>query len=352
MTATPSSDPLVFTEKDVRALLRFDALIPAIEQALIDFSAGKVIQPVRSILSMPEQAGHPAWFGLMPAHCGEFVGAKLVTFYPGNTARGVATHHATIVLFRADTGQPVALMDGRLITEMRTAAVSAVATRALTAPAAKKLAILGSGVQAHAHLEALRLVRDFTDVTVWSRNPDHARAFRRAKRVPAGPPRRRKRCATPMSSLRSPVLPNRSSGRVAQARRLCQRGGCGWPRAPGTGADVVVTVTSAAEPVLKGEWLKAGAYVNAVGAVTTVRRELETSVFDDAVVLVESRAAAVRESGDIVTAGASIFAEIGEVLSGAKRLPPATRIVFKSLGIAVEDIAAAALVYTRSRTPV
>lgn len=312
MTATPSSDPLVFTEQDVRALLRFDALIPAIEQALIDFSAGKVTQPVRSLLSMPEQAGQPAWFGLMPAHCGEFVGAKLVTFYPGNTARGVATHHATIVLFRADTGRPVALMDGRLITEMRTAAVSAVATRALTSPAVKKLALLGSSVQAHAHLEALRLVRDFTDVTVWSRNPDHARRFA-----------------------------ERNDVRWASSAEEAVRD-----------ADVVVTVTSAAEPVLKGEWLKAGAYVNAVGAVTTVRRELETSVFDDAVVLVESRAAAVRESGDIVTAGASIFAEIGEVLSGAKRLPPATRIVFKSLGIAVEDIAAAALVYTRSRTPV
>ncbi len=311
MSATPSSDPIVFTEQDVLARLRFDALIPAIEQALIDFSAGKVTQPVRSLLTMPEQAGQPAWFGLMPAQYGEFVGAKLVTFYPGNAARGIATHHATIVLFRADTGQPVAFMDARLITEMRTAAVSAVATRALTSPGVKRLALLGSGVQAQAHLEALRLVRHFTHVTVWSRNPDHARTFGR----PRG--------ARWASSAEEAV----------------------------GDADVVVTVTSAAEPILKGEWLKPGAYVNAVGAVTTVRRELETSVFDDAAVVVESREAALRESGDILTAGASIFAEIGEILSGAKRLPPTSRIVFKSLGIAVEDIAAAALVYTSSGTP-
>ncbi|MGA7410858.1 MAG: ornithine cyclodeaminase family protein [Bryobacteraceae bacterium] len=301
-----SDDPLFFTEKDVHALLRFDALIPAIEQALIDFSSGKVIQPVRTILSLPEQAGHLAWFGLMPAQCGDFVGAKLVTFYPGNATRSLPTHNATIVLFRADTGQPVAVLDGRLITEMRTAAVSAVATRALTAPSANKLAILGSGVQARSHLEALRLVRDFTEVTVWSRNPDRARLFAEEARAIVA--------STAAEAVRD--------------------------------ADVIVTVTSAAEPILSGEWLKPGAYVNAVGGVGLARRELDASVFTDAAVVVESRDAALQESGEIVTAGTRVHAEIGELLSGAKRLPPANRIVFKSLGIAVEDITAAALVYT------
>lgn len=301
-----SDDPLFFTEKDVHALLRFEALIPAIEQALIDFSSGKVIQPVRTILSLPEQAGHLAWFGLMPAQCGDFVGAKLVTFYPGNATRSLPTHNATIVLFRADTGQPVAVLDGRLITEMRTAAVSAVATRALTAPSANKLAILGSGVQARSHLEALRLVRDFTEVTVWSRNPDRARLFAEEARAIVA--------STAAEAVRD--------------------------------ADVIVTVTSAAEPILSGEWLKPGAYVNAVGGVGLARRELDASVFTDAAVVVESRDAALQESGEIVTAGTRVHAEIGELLSGAKRLPPANRIVFKSLGIAVEDITAAALVYT------
>ena len=231
-----SADPLFFREKDVRALLRFDALIPAIEQTLIDFSSGKVIQPVRTILSLPEQSGHLAWFGLMPAQCGAFVGAKLVTFYPGNASRSLPTHNASIVLFRADTGQPVAVLDGRLITEMRTAAVSAVATRALSAPSANMLAILGSGVQARSHLEALRLVRDFTQVTVWSRNPDHARLFAeetgsilastaeeavgdRGCRILHGHQRR----GTHTQALR------------AETRRLRDRRGWRWPRPPGTG---------------------------------------------------------------------------------------------------------------------
>ena len=306
MSSTPSDDPLFFTESAVHALLRFDVLIPAIEQALIDFSSGKVIQPVRTILSLPEQAGHLAWFGLMPAHRGDFVGAKLVTFYPGNAIRRLPTHNATIVLFRADTGQPVALLGGRLITEMRTAAVSAVATRALTAPSANNLAILGSGVQARSHLEALRLVRDFTRVTIWSRNPENAQVF-------AG----------------------ETGASVASTAEEAVRD-----------ADVVVTVTSAAEPILRGEWLKPGAYVNAVGGVGLARRELDVSVFNGATVVVESRVAAAQESGEIVTAGAAIHAEIGELLSGVKRLPQTGRIVFKSLGIAVEDITAAALVYT------
>ncbi len=290
----------------MHALLRFDALIPAIQQALVDFSSGKVIQPVRTILSLPEQSGHLAWFGLMPAQCGAFVGAKLVTFYPGNATRRLPTHNATIVLFRADTGQPVAVLDGRLITEMRTAAVSAVATRALTAPSANKLAILGSGVQARSHLEALRLVRDFTQITVWSRNPDHARLF--AEETGAS------LALTAEEAVRD--------------------------------ADVVVTVTSAAEPILRGEWLKPGAYVNAVGGVGLARRELDASVFDGSAVVVESRDAAMQESGEIVTAGAAVHAEIGEILSGTKRLPPTDRVVFKSLGIAIEDITAAALVYS------
>jgi len=286
-------------------LLRFDALIPAIEQALIDFSAGQFVQPVRTILSMPEQAGHLAWFGLMPALCGKFVGAKLVTFYPGNAVRALPTHNATIVLFRSDTGQPVAVLDGRLITEMRTAAVSAVATRALTASSANQLAILGSGVQARSHLEALRFVRDFTSVAVWSRNPDHSRLFAAE-----------------------------TGASVASTAEEAVHD-----------ADVVVTVTSAAEPILLGEWLKPGAYVNAVGGVGLARRELDVTVFNDAAVVVESREAASQESGEIITARATVHAEIGEILSGGKRLPPASRVVFKSLGIAAEDITTAALVY-------
>jgi ornithine cyclodeaminase/alanine dehydrogenase-like protein (mu-crystallin family) len=168
---------------------------------------------------------------------------------------------------------------------------------------------LGSGVQARAHLEALRQVRQFAEITVWSRDRNHADGF--------------------------------ASETGARSTATAEEAVCD--------ADVVVTVTSSAEPILRGAWLKPGAYVNAVGAVTAARRELHESVFADAALVVESREAALLESGDILAAGATIDAEIGEVLSGARSLPLANRVIFKSLGIAVADLAAAALVYsTRS----
>ena len=296
-----SAAPIVITEERVREALTFRELIPAMERALMDFSAGRARQPVRTVLPVPEQGG---WFGVMPAVCGELMGAKLVSFFPGNAARGLHTHLATIQLFRSSTGEPVAMMDGRLITEMRTAAVSAVATRLLAPANARVLALLGAGVQARSHLEALRLVRAFDDVRVWSRSSERAAQFARE-----------------------------SGARVCSSVEETVRE-----------ADVVVTVTSAAEPILRGEWLHPGAYVNAVGAVGPARRELDSTVMQAAVV-VESRAAALVESGDIILSGAAVFAELGELLADGARKVPAGRVVFKSLGIAVEDIVAAGIVY-------
>src|SRR5213596_4111636 len=162
---------MILDEAAVHALLRMEDLIPAMAGALADLSAGKVVQPMRVMLPVSE---HQGFLGIMPAYAGA-LGAKLVTFYPNN--QGVPSHHATILLFRPETGEPLVTMDGRLITEMRTAAVSAVATKLLAAPDAKVLAILGSGVQARSHLEALRFVRNFHDVRVWSRTPEHAERF-------------------------------------------------------------------------------------------------------------------------------------------------------------------------------
>lgn len=289
-------------EETVRRLLRWEDLLPAMERALADFSAGRVLQPVRTALHVKE---HRAFFGLMPAVYGDIAGAKLVTVYPENGARGLPTHMAVIQLFRAATGEPLAAMDGRLITEMRTAVVSAVATRVLSAPDARVLAILGSGVQARAHLRALSMVRRFDEVRVWSRNADHARAFAE------------------------------ETGAAAMGAEDAVRG-----------ADVVVTVTQAGEPVLYGAWLKEGAHVNAVGAVGPKRRELDDEAMSGFVV-VDSRAAAIEESGDVLLAGAAIDAELGELLSGQAAPRPAHHTVFKSLGIAVEDIAAARLVLER-----
>jgi thiomorpholine-carboxylate dehydrogenase len=289
-------------EEEIRRGLTFEALIPAVRQALIDFSAGRIQQPVRTILPIPKQGG---WFGVMPAAMGEVFGAKLVTFFPGNAGK-LPTHMAVIQLFRAETGEPLATMDGRLITEMRTAAVSAVATDLLAPRITPVLAILGSGVQARSHLEALRLVRAFEEVRVWSRTRAHAERF---------------------ASETGAVV----AGSAEQAVR---------------DAAVVVTLTSSAEPVLRGEWLAEGAYVNAVGAVGPERRELDDRAMQGRVV-VESREAALRESGDVILSGASVYAEIGELAGRAPE--PGLRFVFKSLGIAAVDLAAAWLVYQSCR---
>ena len=293
------NDVQFLDEAAVRPLLRLEDLIPAMERALIDFSAGRIIQPVRSIIPVPQ---HQGFMGIMPAVYGDVMGAKLVNFYPGNASLGLPTHQAVIALFRAATGEPLVMMDGRLITELRTAAVSAAATKLLSRPDASRLAILGSGVQARAHWRALSLVRKFDDIRVWSRNADHAQAL--AKEI---------------------------GGRATSAEDAVR------------GADVVVTVTMSPEPVLRGAWLKPGALVNAVGAVGTKNRELDDDAMRGAVI-VDSREAAMQESGDVLLANATIYAELGEVLGGTKPVPRAEIPVFKSLGLAVEDLAAAKLV--------
>jgi ornithine cyclodeaminase/alanine dehydrogenase-like protein (mu-crystallin family) len=292
-------------EEQVRELLSYDELIPAIRQALMDFSAGRVHQPVRTIVPVPTHGG---WFGVMPAVYGEVMGAKMVTFYPRNAELQKHTHMAVIQLFRADTGEPLATMDGRLITEMRTAAVSAVAIDHLAHPEARVLGILGSGVQARSHMRALAGIRSFAEVRVWSRSQDHAEKF-------AG----------------------EIGARVTTAEQAV------------SGADVVLALTSSPEPVLLGRWLSQNAVVCAIGAATPDRRELDSETMRGAVV-VESREAALREAGDIVLAHAQVTAEIGELLNGAKMDRGHRPVVFKSVGIAVEDMAAARLVYDKFMT--
>lgn len=287
----------ILDEPEVRRLLRMDALIPAMADALQDLSAGRIVQPVRLMLPVADRG----FFAAMPAYTGAALGAKLVTFYPGNI--GLPTHHAGILLFDPVSGAPLAMMDGRLITEMRTAAVSAVATRYLARPESRVLAILGSGVQAGSHLEALRLVRDLAEVRVWS--PRNAADFAERHEVRAA------------ASVQEAVLD----------------------------ADLVVVATSARTPVLRGEWLSPGAHVNAVGACRPDWRELDDDLVRGARLYVESREAAGRESGDVLAG--RIVAEIGEVLAGTApgRQTRDEVTLFKSVGVAAEDIAAAALVY-------
>jgi ornithine cyclodeaminase/alanine dehydrogenase-like protein (mu-crystallin family) len=295
-----SNQPLFLNEEQVRLHLRMAELIPVMEKALIEFSAGKVTQPVRSVINVDPPGG---FLGLMPALTPDGLGLKAVTFYPSNAERGIPTHMATIFLVDPQTGTPLASMDGRLITEMRTAAVSAVATKLLAPPDAKVLAILGSGVQAHSHVEALRLVKQFEEIRVWSPNREHAERF--AKEI----------------------------GATAVSAEEAVRG-----------ADVVVTTTNSKTPVLKGAWLKPGSHVNAIGACRPAWRELDDEAMSN-VVFVDSREGATKESGDVILSGAKIYAELGEALAGKVPARVNETTIFKSLGMAVEDIAAAMLVY-------
>jgi len=285
-----------FGEEKVRQFLRIEQLIPAMRQVMIEFSEGKWKQPLRGVLA--QQGG---FFGVMPAS-GESMGIKMVSYYPENAGRNLHTHMAVIALFDPKTGEPLALMDGRYITEMRTAAVSAVATDALAAPHAKVLALLGAGVQGRAHLEALQHVRKFEEIRIWNRTP--ARAERFAE----------------------------EHGVKAMALEAAVRD-----------ADVVVTATSAHEAILKGDWLKPGAHVNAVGSSRPNWRELDDAAMSN-FVIVDSYEGARNEAGDIILSGVTPYAELGEVLNGTKRVDPGATTVFKSLGMAVEDIAAAKLV--------
>ncbi|HXC97326.1 MAG TPA: ornithine cyclodeaminase family protein [Edaphobacter sp.] len=291
---------LVLTEDQVQSVLSYEQLIPTIRKALRDLSAGRVTQPLRSVISVTEHAG---WFAMMPAVYGGVMGAKMVTFYPGNVALQKHTHMAMIQLFRSDTGEPLALMDGRLITEMRTAATSAIAVDHLARQDVKVLGILGSGVQARSHVRALALVRRFEEIRVWSQTEKNAKSF--ADEVGA---------------------------RVTSAEEAV------------TDADVVLTLTSSPVPILQGRWLKEDAVVCAVGAVTPDRRELDDEAMRGPVV-VESREAAMREPGDILLAKATVSAEIGELLNGSRLDRLEGPVVFKSVGVAIEDIATAKLVF-------
>ena len=292
----------IHDEAALRPLLDWDELIAAERDALIRFSAGGVIQPVRNMIEIEADR---RYLGVMPAIDEQAMGLKLVCFYPGNAGTPVPTHTAIILLFDTSTGVPLAVLDGRLITEMRTAAVSAAVTDRLAAPDARILTLVGSGVQARAHLEALQRVRHFSEVRVWSRTPEHARRFAEEHGATA-------------LDLESAIR----------------------------GADVIVTATNAREPLVQGRWLKPGAHVNAVGSPRPTWRELDDDAMAFALV-VDSREAVLKESGDVILSGATIRAEIGELFAGTAEVPASETTIFKSVGIAIEDLAAAALVHRR-----
>jgi thiomorpholine-carboxylate dehydrogenase len=287
-------------EPTVASVLRMSDLIPAMRRAMIDFSHGRVAQPTRRMLAVPQHGG---FFGSMPAASAAALGAKLVSFYPANPAQGLHSHMAIVALFDPATGAPLALMDGRLITEMRTAAVTAAYVDAVAAAGVKRLAVLGASTQGKSHVEALRHVRGFEDIRIWNRTA--RRAHELADTLGA----------TAVASCEQAVRD----------------------------ADVVVCTTSSAEPLFDGRWLRPGAKVASVGWSGADGSELDAITMSN-VVVVDSREGALAESGNVRRHNARIHAELGEVLDGSKPVDPQATVVFDSIGMACQDIAAGTLV--------
>lgn len=300
MTASANDSLPYFSEAEIAAVLQWGPLIDTTEAAMASFSAGEVAQPVRQMVPVP---GHDAIIAAMPA-VGEAMAVKVVTLYHDNAGTHLPTHQAVILVFDKENGAPLAVMDGRLITEMRTAAGSAAAARKLAVAEPEVVTIMGNGVQARAHAEALVAVREFSELRLWARNETNGR--KTAEEIGAN--------------------------FVGDAERAVRD------------ADIVACTTSATEPVVEGAWLKPGAFVTSVGWNGSEGRELDDAVMANTV-LVESIDAARDQAGDIRGSGCEIFAEIGEIYTGTKTVPTGATTVYDSIGIAIMDVAAAKLAY-------
>jgi ornithine cyclodeaminase/alanine dehydrogenase-like protein (mu-crystallin family) len=298
---------LVLSEHDVEELLTMGECIAVMEDALAALARGEVHNPLRMKVHAP---GAPGILGLMPAWRNSgtpYYALKEVCVFPGNPKRGLDTHLGAVILHSGETGEPLAFMNASAITAIRTAAVSAVATKLLALEDGCVLAVLGTGVQARAHIEAIQLVRQICEVRTYSR----------------------------------------SGGTAASAEEAVR------------GADVIVTATSSKEPVLRREWLAPGAHINAVGSSIATARELDAETMAACTLFVDRRESTLNESGDYLFAkreGAidetHIRAELGELLTGTAtgRTSPDELTLFKSLGLAIEDLAAAAFLYDKARS--
>jgi ornithine cyclodeaminase len=313
---------LLLNQSEVTHLLPMRECMAVMAEALKALARGDVILPLRPVMWLPEKVGA---LGMMPAYLGhvQAFGLKVVSVFPGNHGTPYDSHQGAVMLFEAQHGQLLALMDASAITAIRTAAVSGVATQHLARAEAGDLAILGSGVQAQTHLEAMVLARPLRRIRVWSRNPDHARAFA-----------------------------ERESAKHHVAVEA-------MPTAPAAvaGADLICTVTSAREPVLFGEWLMPGVHINAVGSSVAFTRELDTAAMVKSQLFVDRRESTLNEAGDFLfpkKEGAidddHIRGELGDVLTGHSpgRTSPADITLFKSLGLAIEDLAAAQYLYQKA----
>lgn len=313
---------LVINHETVRRLLPMSECIDVMTEALQTLADGDALQPLRTLMWLP---GRTRLLGMMPGYLDrpQVLGIKVITFFPGNLGTEFEGHQGAVLLFDADNGRLLAVIDAGEITSIRTAAVSGAATRHLARPEASRLAILGSGTQARTHLEAMRAVRSIEQVRVWSRDTDQARRFAEHESARHGVR------VEPAPTAREAV----------------------------NGADVICTVTGAHEPVLRGAWLSPGAHINAVGACIPTARELDSEAVARSRLYVDRRESALHESGDILIAKSEgafgddhILGELGEALAGrvGGRESAEDITLFKSLGVAVEDLAAAHHVYSKA----
>ncbi|HEX4960315.1 MAG TPA: ornithine cyclodeaminase family protein [Thermoanaerobaculia bacterium] len=315
---------LFLNRREVESLLPMAECIEVVEAAFRSLARGEAVQPLRSALWMPDRHGllvvMPGMLGLAEEGV---AGAKVLTVVPDNFTRGEDSHQGFVLLFDQRQGRPLALFDAGAVTAIRTAAASAVATRALARKDAGDLAILGTGVQARSHLEAMKAVRSLRRVRIWSRNPENARRLAEEQGARLG-------------------LPVEPAGTAREAVE---------------GADLICTVTAATEPVLLGEWIAPGAHVNAVGACTPNARELDAAAVVRSRLFTDRRESLLAEAGDFLLARAEgavgdshIQGELGEVLAG--KIPGRGSgeeiTLFKSLGIAVEDLASGRHLYAKA----
>jgi alanine dehydrogenase len=307
---------------DVEQLLGLDECRKAMAEVMVELSSGRTMQPPRTVLAYHESRNSALF---MPAVLTDpaVLGVKVVTIHPGNRSAAIPTHHGALILFDSRNGRPRALLEGSSITAIRTAAVSAVATHLMALPGASVLALLGSGVQARSHLRALMRVRPITEVRVWSRHE-----------------RSRERFLRWAGDLDGVEI--KATETAEEAVR---------------GAEILCTVTGASRPIVEAAWVKPGAHINAVGASTITARELDGPTVAGARLVVDQRQAALSEAGDILLAiseglmtPANIDAELGQVAAG--RVPGRNDdlevTVFKSVGLAVQDLAAAELVLRKA----
>lgn len=310
---------LIINQAEIARLLPMATCIDVMAEALATLARGDVILPLRPVMPLPEGRGSLV---LMPAYVGspEALGLKVITVMPGNAGTEYDSHPGVVMLLDAEHGQPLAIMDASEITAIRTAAVSGLATRLLAREDADELALLGSGVQARTHLAAMLAVRPVRRVRVWSRTAAHAERFAAE--------------ATARHGLPVAAVPT--------------------ARAAVEGAGLICTITASASPVLAGEWLAAGAHVNAAGASVRTARELDTAAIRRARLFVDRRESALSEAGDLlipIAEGAvdeaQIAGELGDLVLGrvAGRESGDQITCFKSLGLAIEDVAAARYLY-------